>query len=63
MDYTWTGLTEQVWISRFWAQYSKLPESLKKGFIGLAQNVAREAESRKGEDPVVPNAQYGDIGE
>ena len=35
-------MTEKAWISRFWAEYSKLPETYKIGFFGMAQNLAQE---------------------
>jgi len=31
-----------VWVSRFWAQYSKLPEPLKEGFCSLVMNIVKE---------------------
>jgi len=40
-------LSFQVWISRFWAQYSVLPEPFKKGFVSLAENMTKNAESNK----------------
>jgi hypothetical protein len=36
-----------VWISRFWAQYSVLPEPFKKEFVCLAENMAKNAEPIK----------------
>jgi len=40
-------LSSQVWVSRFWAQYNLLPEPFKKGFISLAENMAKKAEIKK----------------
>ncbi|MCL2244966.1 MAG: hypothetical protein FWC03_10950 [Treponema sp.] len=37
-------LTDLIWISRFWAQYSKLPETLKEGFISLVESVKKDIE-------------------
>jgi len=37
-------LANLVWISRFWAQYSKLPEALKEGFCSLALSITKEIE-------------------
>jgi hypothetical protein len=36
-------MTEKAWVSRFWAEYSRLPETRKMGFFNLVQNLAREA--------------------
>ena len=35
----------EVWVSLLWAQYNKLPEPLKDGFVSLAQSMAKETES------------------
>jgi hypothetical protein len=40
-------LSSSVWISRFWAQYSSLPEPLKKGFVSLAENMEKNADLNK----------------
>jgi hypothetical protein len=40
-------MPSEVWVSLLWAQYNKLPEPLKEGFVGLAQSMAKETE---GED-------------
>ena len=37
-------LANSAWISRFWAQYSKLPETLKDGFYSLVLNISKEIE-------------------
>jgi len=38
-------MPSEVWISLLWAQYNKLPEPLKEGFVSLAQSMAKETES------------------
>jgi len=35
-------LTNLAWISRFWAQYNKLPETLKDGFYSLVISISKE---------------------
>ena len=35
-------MTEKAWISRFWAEYSILPETYKIGFFDMVQNLAKE---------------------
>ena len=49
-------LANLAWISRFWALYSKLPETYKKGFSSLVINISKEIE-KKGKKRVT------DIGE
>jgi len=44
MDRKWSELPDRAWVSRLWAQYSTLPESLKRGFFSMAQYVAQESE-------------------
>jgi hypothetical protein len=39
-------LVSSAWVSRFWAQYNKLPEPFKKGFFVLAQSMAKMAEKQ-----------------
>ena len=39
-------LANLAWISRFWAQYSKLPETYKKGFYSLVINISKENEKK-----------------
>lgn len=51
-------LPPHVWISRLWAQYNVLPEHLKKGFVSLVQNMAKNAEQDKS-----GNSQYNGNGE
>jgi hypothetical protein len=38
-------MPSEVWVSLLWAQYSKLPEPLKEGFVSLAQSIAKETEN------------------
>jgi len=38
-------LPSKAWVSLLWAQYNKLPEPLKEGFVSLAQSMAKETES------------------
>lgn len=33
-----------VWISRFWAQYNRLPEAFKEGFYSLTLSITNENE-------------------
>jgi len=33
-----------AWVSLLWAQYNKLSEPLKEGFVSLAQSMAKETE-------------------
>ena len=40
-------LPSQAWISLLWAQYNKLSEPLKEGFISLAQSMVKETENQK----------------
>jgi len=40
-------MPSKVWVSLLWAQYNKLSEPLKEGFVSLAQSMAKETE---GED-------------
>jgi len=40
-------LENLAWISRFWSQYSKLPETLKKVFFSLVINISKEIEEKK----------------
>ena len=37
-------MPSEVWVSLLWAQYNKLPEALKEGFVNLAQSMAKETE-------------------
>lgn len=46
-------LMNSAWISRFWAQYSKLPETLKEGFCSLVLNLTKEIEE-DGKEQRVP---------
>jgi hypothetical protein len=46
----------EVWVSLLWAQYSKLPEPLKEGFVSLAQSMAKETE---GGDAEAKEAEIG----
>jgi len=39
--------TNLTWISRFWAQYSKLPESFKDGFYSLVINISKEINKKE----------------
>ena len=39
-------MTEKAWVSRFWAGYSKLPETYKMGFFDMVQNLAKEVENQ-----------------
>jgi len=45
MKRKWSELPDRAWVSQFWAQYSTLPESLKKVFFNMAQYVAKENEN------------------
>ena len=45
-------LANSIWISRFWAQYSKLPETLKEGFISLVESVKKGIEEEGKEERV-----------
>jgi len=42
-------MPSEVWVSLLWAQYNKLPEPLKEGFVSLAQSMAKETESKGAE--------------
>ena len=37
-------MPSKVWVSLLWAQYNKLSEPLKEGFVNLAQSMAKETE-------------------
>ncbi|MDR1837443.1 MAG: hypothetical protein LBQ89_07275 [Treponema sp.] len=53
----------EVWVSLLWAQYNKLPEPLKEGFVSLAQSMAKETESgdrAKTKEAAVPHVAVGD---
>lgn len=45
MKHNTDKLANSVWISRFWAQYSKLPEVLKNGFYSLVLSITKEAKN------------------
>jgi hypothetical protein len=47
MEQRWPELSDRAWISRLWAQYSRLPESFKKGFFNMAQYLVQENRSNK----------------
>ncbi|MDR0464394.1 MAG: hypothetical protein LBG94_04665 [Treponema sp.] len=51
-------LKDFMWISRFWAIYSKLPETLKEGFISLVESVKKCIE----EEGKEKEAQFKDNG-
>jgi hypothetical protein len=36
----------KAWVSRLWAQYSKLSEPLKQGFSNFAQSMVEETENQ-----------------
>jgi len=42
-------LANSIWISRFWAQYNKLPESVKEGFCSLVIGISREIKEESGD--------------
>jgi len=44
MKHKKADLTDLAWISRFWAQYSKLPEALKEGFCSMVFSITEEIE-------------------
>jgi hypothetical protein len=51
-------MPSEVWVSLLWAQYNKLPEPLKEGFVSLAQSMAKETEGRnraKTKEAAVPH--------
>jgi len=52
-------IPSKAWVSLLWAQYNKLPEPLKEGFVSLAQSMAKETESGdrgvKTEEVAAPN--------
>ena len=37
-------MPSKIWVSLLWAQYNKLSEPLKEGFVNLAQSMAKETE-------------------
>jgi len=37
-------LANLIWVSHFWALYSKLPETLKEGFYSLVISIAKDIE-------------------
>jgi len=39
-------MPSKVWVSLLWAQYNKLSEPLKEGFVSLAQSMAKETEGK-----------------
>jgi len=39
-------MPSKAWVSLLWAQYNKLSEPLKEGFVSLAQSMAKETESK-----------------
>jgi hypothetical protein len=39
-------MSNLIWVSRFWAQYNKLSEPLKEGFINLAHSMVVETKSQ-----------------
>ena len=43
----WPESHSKAWLSRFWAEYGKLPEQMKEGFNSLAQSVAKAAECQE----------------
>jgi hypothetical protein len=47
MEQRWSELTDRAWISLLWAQYSKLPESFKNGFLNMAQSLVQENRNKK----------------
>jgi len=57
IEQNWSELPDRAWVSRLWVQYSKLPESFKKGFINLAQCLAQE----NGNDKTPLNGQFSRI--
>ena len=40
------NLANLIWISHFWALYSKLPEALKEGFYSLVISISEEIEEK-----------------
>lgn len=52
MKYKEDDLANLVWISRFWAQYSKLLEIQKRGFYSLVLNTAKKIEKETTEQHV-----------
>jgi len=45
-------MTEKAWVSRFWAEYSRLPETYKMGFFNMVQNLVIEAGNQR--QPIQP---------
>jgi len=42
-------MPSEVLVSLLWAQYNKLPEPLKEGFVSLAESLAKEVEGEGAE--------------
>ena len=60
-------LSSKAWVSRFWAQYNILPESIKIEFCTLAQVISKETERQKKNNDKNPEPssvvmkEYGDF--
>ena len=49
MGYKKDDLLYLTWLSRFWALYSNLPETLQEGFSSLVLSISKEIETERNE--------------